>query len=54
MSHLKILGAKRMTSSIFHTEDSQELGATVHNIAIWEPGAQDLCTPVLTTCAFNN
>jgi hypothetical protein len=41
-SHLKILGARRVTWSKFRTEDPQILGATVQNLV-----ARDFCTPGL-------
>jgi hypothetical protein len=39
-SHLKILYARKVTCSNFHTEDPQMLGATVQHLV-----ALDLCTP---------
>jgi hypothetical protein len=40
-SHLKILGARNVTWSKFHTDDPQILGATVQNLVVratWRPG----------------
>ena len=40
-SHLKILGARRVTRSEFHTEDSQILGTIIQDLvtsATWHPG----------------
>jgi hypothetical protein len=34
-SHRQILSARTLTDSNFHTEDSQILGATVHNLLAW-------------------
>jgi hypothetical protein len=48
-SHLKILGASRMTRSKFHTEDPQILGVTVENLvtrATW-------CTELVYSCTTN-
>ena len=33
--HLKLLGARRLTLSRFHTEDAQILGATIQNVVAW-------------------
>jgi len=30
-----MLGARRVTSSRFHTEDAQILGATIQNVVAW-------------------
>jgi hypothetical protein len=41
-SHLKIPGARMVTSSKFHTDNPKILGATVQNLvamAIWQPGS---------------
>ena len=42
--HLKILGARTVKQSNFHTEDPQKLGYT---IKIQLPDVRDLCIPVL-------
>ena len=42
-THIKILGAKRMTRSKFHTENPQTFGARVQNCV-----THDLCSPDTT------
>ena len=46
-SHLKILGAWRVTWSKYHTKDPQVLGSTVQNLvatATWRPGFVHRCS----------
>jgi hypothetical protein len=39
----KILGSRRVPRRKLHSEHPQILGATVPNLALGQPGAQDLC-----------
>jgi hypothetical protein len=45
-SHLKILGARRVTWSKVHKEDSQTVGSTVQNLVIWVGLAPGICAPL--------
>ena len=49
-SHLKILGAKMVTWSKFHTEEPKMLGATAQNLVVrvtWRPGFVYPCSRLL-------
>jgi len=46
-SHLKIVGAGRVTCSKFYTEGQQILGDIVHNLI-----ARDFCTPGIKTHTY--
>lgn len=45
-SHLKMLGARRVTWSRFHTEDVQILGATIQNVVAWRLWCIWICAPL--------
>jgi hypothetical protein len=46
---LKILGARRMTWTKFHTEDPQILGGSVQNLVAMATGRPRVCALVLAT-----
>jgi hypothetical protein len=43
-NHLKILSARQVTRSKFHTKDTQIFGATVQNVVWHGDQARHLCT----------
>jgi hypothetical protein len=45
ISHLEVLGLKRVIWTKFHSKDPQTLGATVKKKSPRRPGVRDLCTP---------
>jgi hypothetical protein len=56
VSHLKILGVRRVTCSMFRTEEPHILGATVQNSvakAMWFPGFVHPCVVLTAICVLH-